>query len=174
MSILATAKGTYTPAPEGVHQAVCVDVIDQGIVHSEKFNSSAHKIDIVFQINQVNPETNKRFLIRQRATLSLSAKATLRTFLEAWRGKNFTKEDLENGFDVEKLIGANAQLQIVHNGDWANIKAIMSLPSGMPKIEALNYTRDTNKPTTINQPAKQAEMTSANSEIPVSDDDCPF
>lgn len=32
MAIIATAgdSKSYTPAPEGTHQAVCVDVIDQG------------------------------------------------------------------------------------------------------------------------------------------------
>jgi hypothetical protein len=179
MPILATAKGTYTPAPEGVHQAVCVDVIDLGIVYSEKFNSSAHKIDIVFQINAVNPENNKRFLIRSRNTLSLSPKANLRVFLEAWRGKKFTSEDLEKGFDVEKLVGANANINVVHNGDWANIASIMPLTQGQPKIDNLGYVREVK---TQVQPAPQSAMSAATgtapaqatSQIPVDDDEVPF
>lgn len=159
MAITATAKGNFTLAPEGVHQAVCVDIIDLGMVHSEKFNSTSHKIDVVFQINQINPENNKRFLIRSRFTLSISPKANLRTFLEAWRGKKFTAEDLEKGFDVERLIGANANVNIVHNGDWANIASIMPLSQGQAKIMPDNYTR---------QPAKTEITHSGQSEMEAS------
>ena len=63
MGITATAKNqNFTPAPEGVHQAVCVDVVDMGMVRSEKFNNESHKVRIVFQLNEINPETSKRFL----------------------------------------------------------------------------------------------------------------
>ncbi|MHA1379626.1 MAG: hypothetical protein ACTSRG_14730 [Candidatus Helarchaeota archaeon] len=48
--------------------------------------------------------------------MSLHAKATMRKFLESWRGKKFTKEELE-GFDLQKILGKPCQLQIIHSDD---------------------------------------------------------
>jgi len=73
-------------------------------------------------------------------TLSLSEKANLRPFLESWRGKKFTAEEIR-GFDITAVAGKPAYLNIIHetkqkNGKavtYANIASIMPLPKGMPK-----------------------------------------
>lgn len=126
----------YAPAPEGLHQAVCVDIVDLGIVSTQW--GDKHKVRVVWQIEAVNPDTGKPFTPMQQYTLSLNEKARLRQHLEAWRGRKFTSDEL-SGFDLEKLLGANCQLQLVHSisddgRTFSNVQAIVPLGRGMTKI----------------------------------------
>src|SRR3989304_2084867 len=97
-------RRNWTQAPEGLHQAVCVDVIDLGLVKTEW--GEKPKVRLIFQIalfnddesEQYNPdftEGDRRFEVRRDFGLSLSEKSLLRPFLESWRGRKFTKEELE-------------------------------------------------------------------------------
>jgi hypothetical protein len=143
----ATEGQTYAPAPEGVHQAVCVDVIDLGMMDVEwqGKKKQQHKINVVWQISELRDD-GSRYRLFKRYTLSLSDKANLRKDLESWRGRAFTEDELR-GFDVERLIGVNCLLNIVHRKSndgtrtYANVVSIMPLVKGMPKLEALNYKR---------------------------------
>ncbi len=146
MPIIATAgdSRTYTPAPEGTHQAVCVDVIDKGqLPNTFKPGTTQHKIDVAWQINELRDD-GKRHLVYKRYTLSLNEKASLRHDLESWRGKKFTRDE-EMGFDVESVIGANGLVNVQHNTregkTYANVTSVMPLMKGMGKIVAQNYVR---------------------------------
>lgn len=148
MPIIATAgeSKNYTPAPEGTHQGVAVDVIDLGRM-PDAFNpgKTKHKVNIVWQINETRDD-GKRHQLYKRYTLSLNEKATLRHDLESWRGRAFTPAE-EAGFDVETIIGANCLLNVQHKKSadgqrtYANVIAVMPLLKGMPKLAALNYER---------------------------------
>lgn len=145
--IIATAgdSKSYTPAPEGTHQAICVDVIDHGMKpNTFKEGTFQHKIAIAWQIGEQR-EDGKRFVVFKRYTLSLHEKATLRKDLESWRGKAFSRDE-EMGFDVESIIGANCLINVQHNvsGDktYANVSAVLALPKGMARIAADNYMRE--------------------------------
>jgi hypothetical protein len=153
MAIIATAGGdsaTFTPAPEGVHQAVCVDVIDKGMVETKGFDGKPprkkHMVSIAWQIDEVRDD-GKRFLVYRRYTLSLNEKASLRKDLESWRGRKFTRDE-EMGFDVEKLIGVNCMLNIQHNQSgektYANVVSVMPLHKSLAstKLAPLDYVRD--------------------------------
>jgi hypothetical protein len=175
MAIIATAGSdgkTFTPAPEGVHQAVCVDVIDKGM-HPNKFNpgKDQRKIDVAWQINE-RRDDGKPYLVYKRYTLSLNEKATLRHDLESWRGKAFTSDE-ERGFDVETIIGHNCLINVQHNvsGDrtYANVKAVMPLAKGMQKMAAEGYERKAAETQTEN-----ADHEEIGAPTPVTDDDIPF
>jgi hypothetical protein len=96
-------------------------------------------------------QTNgERHTVSARYTVSLHKKSRLRQHLEMWRGKAFTAEELK-GFDLEKLIGANGQMQVVHNvADegkvYANVQAIVPAQGGSPKLAPLNYVRVKERP----------------------------
>jgi len=144
MAIIAREpESKFTPAPEGLHQAVCVDVHDLGIMATTW--GDKHKVLVIWQIDAAE-ESGKRFQVRKHYTLSLSEKANLRRDLECWRGRKFTPEELQ-GFDVEKLLGANCQIQVVHNlsdegKTYANVQAIVPFNSKMgAKLSPLDYTR---------------------------------
>lgn len=142
--IVSYTKGDFTPAPEGLHQAVCVDVVDQGMKQTQW--GDKHKVQLRWQLDQADEKTGRPFLVMASYTLSLHKKAMLRQHLEAWRGRKFTEEELQ-GFDLEKLIGVNCQVQIVHNlGDegqvYANVQAVVPLGKGMTQMRpSADYVR---------------------------------
>lgn len=149
MPIIASAgdSKSYTPAPDGTHQAVCVDVIDIGLKPNQfKDGAMQHKIDIAWQIDE-RRDDGKRHVLYKRYTLSLNEKATLRHDLESWRGKPFTRDE-EMGFDVETIIGANCLINVQHkpgtkdpNKVFANVVSVMPLVKGMTRLASDGYVR---------------------------------
>lgn len=160
MSIVAKKESTFTPAPEGQWRAVCCDVVDLGMVKTEwnGTTKTQHKIRVVFQIEEINPENNKPFLIQQRFTLSMHEKAALRKFLESWRGKSYTEDQANQGIDVELMVGQNAVIQIAHtnrNGNtWADILSIMKPMRGQKPLAVMDYVRVVDRPPENNGKAK--------------------
>lgn len=143
----------FTPAPEGQYAAVCCDIVDLGNVKSEYQGkvSQKHKIRIVFQLAVDNPDTESPFLVSQWFTLSMNEKATLRKFMEQWRGKTYSETEIAHGVRIAKMLGAPALLQIVHatrsDKCYANISTVMRLPHGMavPAIDP-QYVRAKDRP----------------------------
>lgn len=116
---------SYTPAPEGVHAAVCVDVADLGT--EETPWGEAHKCRIVWEIS-AKMEDGRPFTINKKYTVSLHEKSNLFKDLKAWRGRAFTAAELD-GFDLEKVLGAPCQLVVTHDEKdgkvYGNISAIL-------------------------------------------------
>ena len=148
MAILASTGGdgkVFEAAPAGVHQAVCVDVVDLGIldVTWQGVTKKQRKVNVAWQLNE-DRDDGKPYLVFKRYTLSLHERAGLRKDLESWRGKKFTSDE-ERGFDIERLLGVNCLLNVTHNhvGDrtYANIVSIMPLVKGMPVIVGRDYIR---------------------------------
>lgn len=136
-----------TLPPEGQHQFVCVDGIDLGLQENKAFGKVQPQYAIVFQLDAINPDTNKPFEISQRFTVSMFEKANLRKFLGQWRGKSYSDEEAEKGAPLANLAGANGLVQIEHkvsktNGKtYANILSVGPLPKGVNKITPQGYTR---------------------------------
>lgn len=152
MPIVAKNESTFTPAPEGQWRAVCCDVVDLGMVKTEwnGVTKNQHKIRVVFQIEEINPENNKPFLIQRRFTLSMHEKAALRQFLESWRGKAYTEDQAKDGIDVELMVGQNAVIQIAHaqrgGSTWADILSIMKPMKGQEPLAVTDYVRVIDRP----------------------------
>ncbi len=177
MPIIAKAgkSGEFTPCPEGPQRLVCCDVIDLGMVEVtwQGQTKRQHKIEIRWQSEHVM-DNGRPFLVGQRFTLSLNEKGRLRPFLEAWRGKKFTEQEAE-GFDVERLLSANAYGNVVHakgskGGTFANLASIMPLPKGMEPIQVSDYVRMVDR----ELPPPAAEPSDDDSVPPLTDDDIPF
>src|SRR5688572_13681182 len=136
-------ESSFDPCPEGLHQACCVDVVDLGLQkgqYGEKF-----KIEIWWQVDLVNERTGRRYTLRKWYTNSLHEKANLRKDLECWRGRKFTEQELA-GFDLEKLLGVNCQLQVIHNLSdegtvYDNVQAIVPHNAKLPRISPQDYIR---------------------------------
>lgn len=145
MAIIAKKpESSFTPCPEGLHQAVCVDVVDLGLQKGQF--GEKHKVELRWQTDTEDPETRRRFQLRKWYTLSLHEKASLRKDLECWRGRKFTEQELA-GFDLEKLIGINCQLQVIHNitddgKTYDNVQAIVPHNAKLPKIAPQDYIRE--------------------------------
>lgn len=135
----ATASGDFEKAPVGTQQAVCVFVNDIGLQRSVYQGKELvkHQVIITWESSEkmtTGEYAGKPFMLSKYYTLSLNEKANLRKDLEAWRGRQFSEEELK-AFDLENLIGANCLLNVVATeNDKRKIASIMPLPKGMPKI----------------------------------------
>lgn len=122
---LTVSQKQYTPAPEGMHAAVCVDVVDLGMVEGQF--GPKHKCRIAWEIAPVM-EDDRRFTIQKSYTVSLHEKSNLFKDLKSWRGRAFTAQELA-GFDLEKVLGAPCQLVVTHaeseGKTYANVTAIL-------------------------------------------------
>lgn len=156
MSIIAKPNGekefTKIPLPEpGTTLAVCCAVWDLGLQLSnfkneDGSNKYQHKVIIAWEIQQKIdcPDSEyhgKPYMLNKKYTLSLNERATLRKDLESWRGTPFSKEQLDNGFDLELLYGINCLIGIKHEADrndpnkvYANVSAILPPAKGMEKL----------------------------------------
>jgi hypothetical protein len=116
--------GDFQPCPEGVHNAVCVDVVDLGVLETPW--GSKHKLRIVWEV-EAKMDDGRPFTVRRQFTASLHEKSELCKCLKSWRGRPFTKEELA-GFDTEKIVGASAVLVVGHDEKdgncWANVTAV--------------------------------------------------
>lgn len=143
---IAKEGSNFTPMPPGTHQARCFAVIDLGTQHSEMFADS-YKVMIMWETphERITIDKEERpMTIHKEYSLSLGKKSNLRKHLETWRGRPFTKEELE-GFEVANVIGAPCLLSVVHkqsaNGNtYANIEAVSAVPKGMEVLALFHKT----------------------------------
>ncbi len=145
MSIMVSDSGKQfeRPAP-GLHQAVCSNVYGpfRETYEWQGKPISSDKVIIMFELDQIIKEgeyVGKRFTISARFTASLHEKSKLRPFLESWKGKAFTPDGLL-GFDMEKLIGVNCQLNLIEKdrrggGKTVVIGGIVPRAEGQEKME---------------------------------------
>ena len=129
MSYVLQSKvgGDFKPHPEGIHPAVCVDLIDLGLVESEWQGQRrlVNKLRLVFETEQ-RGEDGKNCIITKTFTASLHPKAKLSEFLGKWRGRPVVPGE---SIDLSKLIGANCTLVISHQQNmvgrtYASIDAV--------------------------------------------------
>lgn len=137
MSLVATESGgNFVPAPAGNHPARCFAVIDLGVQESPNF-PAAHKIMLMWELPEEITEGDEPapFVTQKEYTCSLNGKANLRAHLESWRGRPFTKEELER-FEVGKLAGQPCFLNVAHdvNGKgktYAKVTAVTKVVKGV-------------------------------------------
>ena len=140
--------GNFKIVPAGVFVGRCYELIDLGTQTNETgmyAGKEAHKIKIGFELFGEDEEGNQLVVdvagkempmtITKDYTVSLHEKASLRKELAAWRGKDFTDEEAK-GFDVSRLIGAYAMINVTHKTNAqgktrANISGLSPLPSAL-------------------------------------------
>lgn len=127
MSIVIKEDPSMYPVPdEGLFKAVLVDAVDLGQLETPW--GKKEKISLIFELQETDEEGN-HFIVGKRFTKSLNEKAALRKFLEKWRGDKYTPDELQQGVDLENLIGMSATLFIVHNETeertYANIESVL-------------------------------------------------
>ena len=182
MPIMASKGTSFAPCPAGTHIAVCIDVVDLGLIKTTYKTSvkTQHKVNIVWEIDEKRDD-GQPFRPRKRYTLSLHEKASLRKDLESWRGRAFTEDELR-GFDLEALIGVPSMISVVHAAVagqiYANVTAIMKAPKGMKAPPAdPSYIRVQDRPkdeAPANGHANGNGVPPPDEEWVPSDDDVPF
>lgn len=141
--------GDFKRIPPGVYVGRCIALIDLGtqevdfqgdlkmqhkaLVKWEVLGEDDAGVPLTAEVNGVQMPLT----VSKRYTMSLSTKARLRADLAAWRGRDFTPEELK-AFDVSKLLGAycmlNIQQQEGSNGKtYTNVASITPLPRELAK-----------------------------------------
>ena len=158
MSLIAkdSGEGSFTPVPPGMHLARCYRIVDLGTQKSEYQGQIKYlqKVMIQFEVHGEDDKgkalvTNKGepMSISKNYTLSLAEKATLRKDLQAWRGRDFTPEELR-GFELKNILSAWAMISVAksigNNGkEYTNIMSVNPVPAAIKKAglpEAHNKT----------------------------------
>jgi len=147
MGLLVTeggGGGDFTPVPAGVHMGVCYTVLDLG-THDNTYQGDTkrrHEVYVGWQIPALTVEIEKdgqKVVVPQTIgkfyTMSLFKQATLRKHLDAWRGKPFTKEELD-GFELFNIGGVGCQMVVTNEQKAdgsvkAKVEAVMPLPEGL-------------------------------------------
>ena len=127
MILQSKLSADFKPHVEGIHPAVCVDVIDLGLMETEFQGQKrlVNKVRLVFETEQKNEE-GKNCTLSKTFTASLNSKAKLAEFLGKWRGRPVL---LGESIDLAKLIGACCTLVISHQQNmvgrtYASIDAV--------------------------------------------------
>ena len=144
MALIAHDNGSdFMIVPQGLHMARCYRVIDLGTQRQEWSGKErwSRKILIQWEIygtdddgQPLETDDGRPLSVSKRYTLSLSEGANLRQDLKAWRGREFTPDEL-SGFDVKNLLSVPCMLNVTHadrNGKtYANVASVSPVPKEM-------------------------------------------
>lgn len=138
MIVVCRDGGDFKPHPEGIYPAVCVDVMNLGLMESD-FNGVRKlqpKCKVVFETEALT-DKGVRCTVSKSMTVSLHPKAKLAEFIGKWRGRPVA---INEAIDLQKLIGASCTLVISHSQNmvgktYAGIDAVSKptkklVPSG--------------------------------------------
>ena len=159
MSLTVKSSGGGEDFPKlqpGKYEGTCFRIVDLGTrekeFKGEKFKKKELRLE--FEItkavdpadNEITMEDERPFGVSKTYTASLFEAANLRKDLENWRDKTFTQEELD-GFDVSKLIGMTARIEIGHTasdpargfaGGNAKILKLSRPDGGVQKVATVN------------------------------------
>lgn len=105
----------FEPCPAGAHPAWCYGLIDLG-TQTEQYQgktTSARKVVLLFEVPLEKDKEGNPFTVRAKVTASLSDRANLRKWLQSWRGRPFTEEELKK-FELSAVVGKGCQLIVIH------------------------------------------------------------
>lgn len=160
---LSENKGSSIPLlEEGTYPAVCNMLVDLGLQYSERYGKHSRKVligwEVIGETVEIDGKEEPR-TFSARYTASLNEKSELRKTLKAWRGRDFTLEELKE-FNLRNIIGAPCFIQIIHNtaangNIYANLAAVTRLPKGYEaptlSTEPVVYDIDESDPEDVNK-----------------------
>lgn len=157
MAITATNSGShkdFEPIEAGTYAARCISMIEIGTI-TESFQGEEkrmRKVRITWELpteQKVFKEENgeQPYVVSKEFTLSMHEKATLRKYLQDWRGQAFTEAEAK-AFDISVLLGKPCMLSVTHkvsekNGKtYAEIAGVSKLMKGLECPPQINPTTE--------------------------------
>jgi hypothetical protein len=147
MSLTVNEGSTFKQVAPGTYAARCIKVIDLGTQTVKDFNdqdqtTKKRQVMITWELPGELIEdgelAGQPYGVSRFYTAVLSEKSNLRKDLEAWRGRNFAKEELE-GFSLKALVGKPCMVSVVHSAKGkANVKAVLAVIKGLTVPPAIN------------------------------------
>lgn len=147
---LDVEETTFTPCPEGMLNAVCVEVVPPTL--RKGFDGSPQaQIRLVFETDQKRDDGSPHYLSTRWMTIKLGDKANLGKLLREWLGDDFpTVEARKSGQWKLKanLEGRSAYLTVEHEEDnegrtWARIKRVRA--GKVEMAPSAGYVRTTDR-----------------------------
>ena len=135
----------FTHAPEGVHTALLVDIVDLGL-DEEGAYGPRYRLELVFQLDELDPEHElERHTISQRYTDTLNEKSMLAPVVEALLQRALTNKERYE-LDYESLIGRCCQVEVTHRetskgGLFARVEKALPLAKGQEPLLPDGYVR---------------------------------
>lgn len=133
----------------GTHVARCYGMVEVGTITEDIMGESktAKKVRVSWEFpNELHIFDDSKgpqpLAIHKEFTLSMHEKASLRKYLESWRGKQYTEADAKR-VDVSKLIGAPCMITVMHKvsksgNTYAEITGIAPVMKGMTCPDQIN------------------------------------
>lgn len=143
--------GNFTPVPAGTYAARCFSMVHIGTIteNVKGIDKVMNKVRISWELPTElkefkEGEGEKPYVVSKDFTLSLFEKATLRKFLDSWRGKGLT-EDEAKSFDVSRLLGVPCMLAIAHKTSaggklYAEVTSVSPVMKGLTVPPQINST----------------------------------
>ena len=127
-----------TPLEAGSYRAVCYSIVVLGTTYNQAFDKTVTQICFTWELPDERITVNGEDLpkaISATYTLSLREKSNLRAMLASWRGRDFTKEELE-GFSLRKVLGAPCMIAVTNyigkdGSEKAKVASVVRLPKSM-------------------------------------------
>lgn len=155
--INATNNGgtDFKPIDAGNYPARCYSMIHIGhvketILGKEKIlNKVRVTWELPTELKVFKPENGEQpHVISKEFNLSMNEKATLRKFLEGWRGKGFSDDEAKS-FDITKLLGIPCLLSVIHKTNtagkiYAEISSVSAVPKGITVPTQINKSYEWN------------------------------
>ena len=112
LTLTCKDSGDFKPHPEGIHPAVCLDVMDLGLVETEfqGVKKMVNKVKLTFE-SEAKTDDGKPCTVTKSFSASLHPKSNLSAFIGKWRGRPVQPGE---SIDLQKLIGACCTLVISH------------------------------------------------------------
>lgn len=141
MSLTIKTEGDFEQLPKGQYEGVCFRIVDMGTTEQQYKDGPLTKkkrVHISFEIPSNKMSDGRPFSVSKTYTASLFESAALRKDLVSWRGRNFTEEE-EAGFDISKLIGCTASIDVglTENGN-PKIIGLFKPDGGVQQIPTQN------------------------------------
>ena len=134
-TVKESGGGSFKQAPTGSHVARAIQIIDLGTQENEfqGEKSHRHQLLMIWELPNEMLEIDglqKPFTVSKFYTASLHEKASLRHDLEAWRGREFTANELA-GFDLRNVLTKPCMVSVVEKNGRSKVASVSALPRGM-------------------------------------------
>ena len=138
--VLKESSGGGSAVPPGTHLGLCYRITYMGTQPDTGFGEKA-KLSIAWEIpgETVTVEGKQMPMsISKTYTMSLNKKAVLRQDLAAWRGRDFTKEELE-GFKLASILGKPCLVTVeLNDAGKSRVSKVTSIMKGMTVPAVVN------------------------------------
>lgn len=128
--------GDFEQPPVGTHLAICTKIIDIGTQKGEYQGKATSRRQVIIgwelphELMSEGDYAGKPFVVSKFYTASLAEKATLRSDLKNWRGRDFTEAELA-GFEARNILGKPCMLSLTENDKGkVRVTGVMAAPKG--------------------------------------------